>query len=99
VKGLTVGGGYRYQGKAPTQIGAGQVLYYSEPHGDTDAFASYGFRFPRLVKGPVRVQLNVRNVFNETDPRITTWHADGVRVRSVYVVEPRSWRLTANMEF
>lgn len=99
LKGLAVGGGYRYQGKAPTQIGANEVLFYSEPQGDTDAFLSYRFRVPRFFKGPINVQLNVRNVLDETDPRITTWNTDGTRVRSVVVVEPRSWRLTASFDF
>jgi outer membrane receptor for monomeric catechols len=99
LKGLAVGGGYRYHGKAPTQLGADEQLFYSEPHGDTDAFLSYRFRVPRFFKGPVSVQLNVRNVLDETDPRITTWNAEGTRVRSVYVVEPRSWRLSANFDF
>src|SRR5690606_21182179 len=96
LKGLGVGGGYRYQSKAPTQILDGDRLLYSDSQGDTDAYVSYAFRVPRFLKSPVNVQLNVRNVFDETDPRITTWNGTGTRVRSVVVVEPRSWRLTAN---
>jgi iron complex outermembrane recepter protein len=99
LKGLAIGGGYRYQGKAPTQIGNNDTLFYSEPQGNTDAFLSYRLRVPRLLKTPVTLQLNVRNVLDETDPRITTWNTDGTRIRSAVIVEPRSWRFTASFEF
>jgi outer membrane receptor protein involved in Fe transport len=75
-------------------------LLYSAAQGETDAFLGYRLRgkVGFLRKG-LNLQLNVKNVLDETDPRITTWREDGVRVNRALIVAPRSWRLTGSFEF
>ncbi len=100
LQGLYGGAGYRYQSKAPTGFDTNSKLLYSEPQGETDAFL--GYRLRRTIgffrKG-LSLQLNVKNLLDETDPRITTWREDGVRVSRALIVAPRSWRFTGSFDF
>jgi outer membrane receptor for monomeric catechols len=100
LKGLFGGAGYRHQSKAPTGFDTNSKLLYSAAQGETDAFLGYRIRGRRgFLKNGLSLQLNVKNVLDETDPRITTWREDGVRVSRALIVVPRSWRLTAGFEF
>lgn len=100
LKGLFGGAGYRHQSKAPTGFDVNSKLLYSDPQGESDAFLGYRFRGQRgWIKKGFSLQLNVKNVLDDHDPRITTWRDDGVRVNRALIVAPRSWRLTANLEF
>jgi iron complex outermembrane recepter protein len=100
LKGLFGGVGYRFQSKAPTGFDNNEKLLYSKSQGEADGFLGYRIRGKRaFLKNGVSLQLNVRNLLNEKDPRITTLRGDGVRVSRALIVPPRSWRLTANFEF
>jgi len=100
LKGLAAGAGYRYQSKAPTGFDVQSRLLYSDPQGEADAFVSYRLRSQRgFLKNGVNLQLNVKNLLDETEPRVTTLSGDGIGVRRALVVAPRSWRLTASFDF
>jgi iron complex outermembrane recepter protein len=100
LKGLYVGGGYRRQGKAPLGFDSAEQLQWGKPQGEADGLLGYRFRGKKwfLKSGP-SVQLNVRNLLDRTDPRVTTLSSDSTRVRRAVIIPPRSWRLTANFEF
>lgn len=100
LKGLFGGGGYRYQGKAPLGSDADGKLHFSKAQGEADAFLGYRIRFKKaFIKDGISLQLNVRNLFDETEPRITSMRPDFVRVARALIVPPRSWRLTASFDF
>jgi outer membrane receptor for ferric coprogen and ferric-rhodotorulic acid len=99
LKGLFIGGGYRFQSK---NIGGRTPLPERAPImgraiSVADAFAGYTIRRVPLL-GQVRMQLNVANLFDNDEPLQTLFFADG-SVRRVVRVAPRTWRLSANVEF
>lgn len=98
LKGAFIGGGYRYQGRMLTgrSTDGTDVLQYAPPVGEVNAFV--GYRIPLKGKHRLSVQLNVTNLFDETDPIITRYFGTGnlSQVRRVILREPRVWRLTVN---
>jgi outer membrane receptor protein involved in Fe transport len=103
-KGLFVGGGYRYHGKMLTgrtnqNAATPNELQWAAPVGEGNFFTGYSFRpYRRHV---LKVQLNISNLFDETDPIVTRYHAEGdtKRVRRNIERMPRMWRLTADYSF
>jgi iron complex outermembrane recepter protein len=98
LKGLYIGGGYRYQSKMLTALTpTGRKIRAPS----TDNFdAVIGYSLPRFRNGTrVSFQLNVFNVLDDTDPQITRYDATGVHPRRFNVVEPRTFRLTTNIRF
>lgn len=97
LKGLFIGGGYRYQGKGLVQRTPDDELPYGNSYGIADAVI--GYRLPEigwLKNGSL--QLNVSNLLDFDDPLITRRDPDGSIDRWA-VVAPRSWRFSANFGF
>ncbi len=100
LKGLAFGGGYRYQSGAPTGFDRNNRLIYSKSQGEADAFVNYRLRHSLgFLKSGLNLQLNIKNLLDERDPRITTYRDDGIRPGRALIVAPRSWRLSANFDF
>jgi outer membrane receptor for monomeric catechols len=99
VKGLFVGGGARYQSKnyISRDVATGQVYWGNETL-FADAFTGYRFRIPG-TKRQLNLQLNVKNVFNSYLVGVGRYNANYSGLLRVYLNEPRSYRLTATMEF
>lgn len=97
LKGLYVGGGYRYQGKNLVKRSPDDVRPYGNSYWLSDALIGYRFQNVRWFKS-MSVQLNVSNVFDWDDPLITRLEPDGSLERWA-VVTPRTWRLTLNLGF
>ncbi len=101
LRGWSAGGGMRYRGPALIQYSTTRPETRKPIYGNdyllVDAKLGYGFR-TRFQKMDVRVQLNVRNVFNETDVVLTRALRDGTPISYVYQ-EPREWSITANFDF
>jgi outer membrane receptor for ferric coprogen and ferric-rhodotorulic acid len=97
LKGLFIGGGYRYQSKMPTNF-LGEDLQYNKSRGEADLLM--GFRLPqmRFLPHGARVQLNIRNLFDDTEPHLTRYASLGVPARAA-LVDPRTWRITTSFEF
>ena len=103
--GLFIGGAGRYQSKAFAQTdtrasaagGTGKD-YYANQTIFADAFAGYRLRLP-WRNLPVTLQLNVRNLFNSYLATTARYNSDFSGARRVYLRDPRSWRLTASVEF
>jgi len=104
LKGLFIGGAYRYQGAnyvqqdqragSPTE---GKV-FKGQAIGAADFFAGYSARVPWL-KAKATFQLNLKNTFNESLVTIGRYNSDFSGARRVYLQEPRSWRFTTTLEF
>jgi outer membrane receptor protein involved in Fe transport len=98
--GLYVGGGYRHQSPAPLGFDDNEALQWSDSQGEADALM--GYRFARgflFFKKGLSLQLNIRNLLDERDPRVTTLRPDSVRVQRAVIITPRTWRLTASFDF
>jgi outer membrane receptor protein involved in Fe transport len=101
LKGAFVGGGYRYTGwmLVGRTIDAARRLQYAPPVGE----ASLLLGFERRVADRARlsVQLNVSNLFDETDPRVVRYANSGntYQVKRVAVREPRVWTLSTRLSF
>jgi outer membrane receptor protein involved in Fe transport len=97
LKGLFVGGGYRYQSKSLVQRTPEDELPYGNSFGIADAVIGYRLPKTEWFKS-VSFQLNISNVFDFDDPLITRRDPDGSIDRWA-VVAPRSWRLSTNFGF
>lgn len=99
LRGLFLGGSVRYNGKnfMSQDRSTGQVFWGNESLLG-DAFAGYRFRVPRS-KLNATVQLNVKNVTNSYLVNPGRYNDTYNGMRRVYLVEPRSWRLTTTMDF
>jgi outer membrane receptor protein involved in Fe transport len=98
LKGLYVGTGYRYQSKMLTALAAGNRKIWAPSMDNVDAVLGYGLR--RFQNGMrVSFQLNIFNVLDDSDPQITRYDATGIYPRRFTVVEPRTFRLTTNIQF
>ena len=98
LRGLYIGGGYRYQGKM--LIGRNLTtgsLQYSPATVKTDALIGYRFTLPRN-RARVNIQLNIDNVLDDTDPVILRYTDSGL-VRRFTVAEPRTYRLSTSLQF
>jgi len=102
LKGAYAGGGYRHQSK--NLAGAsGLTGFYGKSFWRADMVFGYTFRKStirrtRFLDG-LTLQLNIANVFDDTDPLITRIEPDGFSVRRAIVQVPRTWRLSAKMDF
>jgi outer membrane receptor for ferric coprogen and ferric-rhodotorulic acid len=97
LRGLFVGGGYRHQSKI--LIGRDPATLekqYGNSHWEADLLAGFRVRgLPRTLT--LDLQLNVANVFDDTDPLIL--RTQGANIRRLALVAPRTWRLTASLGF
>lgn len=100
LKGLFGGGGYRYQSRMPTNFDDFGVLRFSKARGEADLLAGYTLRAMRFLKHGARIQLNVRNLLDETEPHIVRWSPANPTVPSrAAIVAPRTWRITTSLDF
>jgi outer membrane receptor protein involved in Fe transport len=71
---------------------------YGNSFWSVDALAGYTIRnlgwFP-----DIKLQLNVRNLFDDRDPLVLRYADDHRTVLRERIVAPRTWRLTASFEF
>ncbi len=97
LKGAFIGGGYRHQSKNIV----GRAITGEFIHGPSywEANALLGYRFSNVpVFNRMSMQLNVSNLFDDQTPRYTQVTADGL-IRRWRPIAPRTWRLSANVEF
>jgi outer membrane receptor for ferric coprogen and ferric-rhodotorulic acid len=98
LKGLYVGGGYRHQTKMFVGVDNDGNFLYGNSYWSVDALAGYTIRnlgwFP-----DIKLQLNVRNVFDDRVPLVLRYADDHRTVLRERIVAPRTWRLTASFEF
>jgi iron complex outermembrane recepter protein len=104
LKGLFVGGAYRYQGRNFMQYDLRETAptfgqkFYGQSIKAFDFFTGYNTRIPWL-KTRATIQLNVKNAFNQSRVTVGRWNVDLSGYRRVYLQEPRSWRLTTTLDF
>jgi iron complex outermembrane receptor protein len=100
IKGAFVGGAVRYSSKvfAQRDTVAGRDFWSNESV-YADAFAGYKFRLPWMSRAQATLQLNVRNLTNSYLATTARWNADFSGARRIYLRDPRSYRLTATVEF
>ncbi|WP_414663566.1 TonB-dependent siderophore receptor [Horticoccus sp. 23ND18S-11] len=99
LRGLFVGGAARYQSKALTKYSSldGRPLW-GTPTLFADWFVGHRFKVPQLNL-PLSLQLNVRNAFNSYLAGVGRRNAAENGLLRVYLNEPRSYRLTATVDF
>lgn len=97
LKGLFVGGGYRYQSKLVVGVGGAGEIQYGNAFGQGDLLLGYRLGDFAFLKN-CSLQLNVNNLFDNTDPLITRRRDDGTVYRWK-IQDPRSYRVTARFEF
>jgi outer membrane receptor protein involved in Fe transport len=99
LKGAFVGGGARYQSKnfISRDNTTGRAFWGNEML-FVDAFAGYRTRLPG-TKLPLSLQLNVKNLTNSYLVGVGRYNTTYDGLLRVYLNEPRSYRLTATMEF
>lgn len=102
LKGFSAGGGVRYQSSAATGFArdssGGLVEYKSASFHVVDLRVGYSTRIMG-DRHKLSLNLNVRNVLDEDDYRIISSRADGTPLRGIFQTPPRSYQLTANLEF
>ncbi len=98
LKGLYVGGGYRHQSKMFVGTDLDGNSLYGRSYWSMDAMAGYTLRnlgfFP-----DIKLQLNVRNVFDDREPLVLRYMTDNRSVLRERIMAPRTWRLSASFEF
>ena len=99
LKGAYVGGGYRYQGEMLVGRAADGTLRYAPPYGEASFLAGYNVRLKE--RGRLSLQVNVSNLFDETDPIVTRYSTTGNlnAPRRMIIREPRMTRFTATFSF
>ena len=100
LKGAYVGGGYRYQGRMLTgRAGDGVTLQYAPAYGEASFLAGYNTKLGQ--KARLGLQVNIVNLFDETDPIITRYFATGdlKRARRIIIRDPRLIRISASCTF
>ncbi len=99
LRGLFVGGSVRYNGKSfmSWDRTTGQIYWGNETLLG-DVFSGYRFKVPHSGINAT-VQLNVKNVSNSYRANTGRYNDNYTGVRRVYLVEPRSFRLTTTLEF
>jgi hypothetical protein len=104
LKGLFVGGAYRYQYHNYTQMDlrAGVPTFGQKFYGPSlqafDFFTGYSIKVP-WIKAKAMIQLNVKNAFNQSRVTAGRYNTDFSGFKRVYLQEPRSWRLTTTLDF
>jgi outer membrane receptor protein involved in Fe transport len=104
LKGLFVGGAYRYQYHNFTQIDlrdnvptSGQKFYGPSLQA-FDFFTGYSVKVP-WIKAKAIIQLNIKNAFNQSRVTAGRYNTDFTGFKRVFLQEPRSWRLTTTLDF
>jgi len=97
LKGVFVGGGYRYQGKMMIGIDNNNELQFGNAIESGDFLLGYNFR--SKAKHTYSLQLNVQNLFDDTDPIITRVFPDNSRPLRALFQDGRTFRLTASVKF
>ncbi len=99
LKGAFVGGAVRYQSRNLTKYSSfdGRPLW-GTPTIFADWFVGHRFLMPR-TRLPVSLQLNVRNAFNSYLVGVGRRNVQENGLLRVYLNEPRSYRLTASVDF
>jgi hypothetical protein len=104
LKGLFLGGAYRYQSHNYTQIDLRETAatfgqkFYGQAVQGFDLFTGYSTRIP-WIKSRALIQLNVKNAFNQSRVTVGRFNTDFTGYKRVYLQEPRSWRLTTTLDF
>ena len=104
LKGLFVGGAYRYQSHNYTQLDLRETAatfgrkFYGQAIQAFDFFSGYSLRVP-WIKSRATIQLNVKNAFNQSRVTVGRYNTDFSGYKRVYLQEPRSWRLTTTLDF
>lgn len=107
LNGFSVGGGFtytgeRYVGDFGAPDGQPKIPHYADALLTTNAVFAYE---TKVGKVPLRLQLNVDNVLDDTDPHVTSYHwgwvyAPGKAVPNGYMLPaPRTFRLSARFTF
>jgi len=96
LKGFSCGAGYKYQSPIVIGVNGDNTLEYGNSYWLADAMLGYDMRW-FSGKGKLRLQLNVTNLFDETDPLIL--RTQGVNIRRYKLMDPREWSLSANYSF
>lgn len=103
LKGAFVGGGYRYTGKMLVGQTLGtKVLQYAPEVGEASLLMGFERRMGDRAR--LSVQLNVSNLFDETDPRIIRYNNNAALgpftlVKRIAVRDPRTWTLSSRLSF
>lgn len=96
LKGLSLAAGYRYQSPNLVGVNGDGSLSFANSFWRADAMLGYDMRgFGKDHK--LRLQLNVSNLFDETDPLILRYQGAGIR--RYKLMDPREWTLSANYTF
>ncbi|MBI5771371.1 MAG: TonB-dependent receptor plug domain-containing protein [Verrucomicrobia bacterium] len=103
LKGAFVGGGYTYAGKMLVgQTLVTKELQYAPPVGQASLLLGYERRVTDRMR--LSTQLNVSNLFDETDPRIIRYNNNAALgpfslVKRIAVRDPRVWTLSSRLSF
>ena len=103
LKGVFAGGGYTYAGKMLVGQTLGtKVLQYAPPVGQASLLLGYERRVTDRAR--LSVQLNVSNLFDETDPRIIRYNNNIALgsfslVKRIAVRDPRTTTLSTRLSF
>lgn len=100
LNGFSIGGGYFHQSKMVVGASGVGTDHFEYEYGNSfwRADLMFGYDVRRLSRNmKLRLQLNIMNVFNKTDP-IALRYQKGALYRIVQV-DPRQWRLTASLDF
>jgi len=101
LKGAFAGGGYTYTGKTLVgrTLGADRRLQFAPPVGQASLLLGYERRVSDRAR--LNVQLNVSNLFDETDPRIIRYAntGDTYQIRRIAVRDPRVFTLSTRLSF
>lgn len=108
LRGLSLGGGYRFQGKQNIGNYTDQTIQYGSSFWVSNATIGYRLaRVPDFLRmKSVGFQLNVDNATNNTKPIVRNriisapgFYGSPERIYGVTTPAPRSWRFTTNIEF
>jgi outer membrane receptor for ferric coprogen and ferric-rhodotorulic acid len=106
LKGLSLGGGYRYQGpnvmQWETDANGDRTRFYGKSNGYADAMVSYRTKMHLMGKDTVILyQVNVQNLFDRSDPTIARYLNESHLnpPDRLYLVEPRNIRFSATIDF
>lgn len=105
--GFSVGGGVAYTGEQYVgeyggRDGEQKYPYYGDKRVSTNLVLAYE---TKLMQRPLRLALNVDNVFDDTDPIITGYHwgwtdTSGRSIANSFILpSPRTFKLTARLTF
>ncbi len=106
LRGLYLGGGFRYQSAMNIGLGTGGGFFNPDDgnpqlqkgNSFTRVDALMGYRTEILDDRPLRLQLNIYNLLDDEDPLIIRRTPEG-NIQSWQIVDPMSFRLTASIEF